>query len=63
MFPQNAEMERKIFSAEKKISSPSTPLRNSAEQDSSSSVLLSSSVKVNKDTEHRVKTSEYRCQI
>ena len=45
MFPRNAVMERKIFSADKKISSPSTPLRNSAEQDSSSSVLLSSSVK------------------
>ena len=38
-------MERKIFSAERKISSQSTPLKNSAEQDSSSTVLLSFSVK------------------
>ena len=38
-------MERKIFSAEMKISSQSTPLKNSAEQNSYSTVLLSSSVK------------------
>ena len=47
MFPRIAVMERKIFSADKKISSPTRapPLRNSAGQDSSSSVLLTSSLK------------------
>ena len=32
MLPKNAAMDRKIFSAERKISSPSTPLINSVEQ-------------------------------
>ena len=46
MFPRNAVMERKILRAERKISSPSTPLINSAEQTSSSYVFwFSSSVK------------------
>ena len=39
MFPRNAVMDRKIFRAEIKISSPSTPLINSAEQTSSSYVF------------------------
>ena len=38
VFPRNAVMERKIFSAERKIAR--NPLKNSAEQDSSSTVLL-----------------------
>ena len=43
--PEMQQWKEKIFSAEMKISSQSTPLKNSAEQDSSSTVLLSSSVK------------------
>ena len=46
MFPRNAVMDRKIFMAERKISSLSTPLINSAEQKSSMNVFwFSSSVK------------------
>ena len=40
VFPKNAAMDRKIFRAERKISSPSTPLINSTEQYSSPSVFL-----------------------
>ena len=46
MFPRNAVMDRKIFMAERKISSLSTPLINSAEQNSSMNVFwFSTSVK------------------
>ena len=46
VFPRNAVTERKIFRAERNISSLSTPLTNSAEQNSSWTVLwFSSSVK------------------
>ena len=40
MFPKNAEMDRKIFRAERKISSLSTPLMNFTEQYSSLTVFL-----------------------
>ena len=43
VFPRNAVMERKIFMAERKISSLSTPLINSAEQNSSMNVFWFSS--------------------
>ena len=39
VFPRNAAMERKIFRAERNISSLSMPLTNSAEQFSSWTVL------------------------
>ena len=46
VFPRNAVMERNIFTAERKISSQSTPLINSAEHHSSlSGFWFSSSVK------------------
>ena len=46
MFPRNAVMDRKILRAERNISSLSTPLINSAEQNSSMNVFwFSSSVK------------------
>ena len=46
MFPRNAVMDRKIFMAERKISSLSTLLINSTAQNSSMNVLwFSSSVK------------------
>ena len=46
VFPRNATREKKTFVAERKISSPCTPLVNSAEQDSSRNVFwFSSSVK------------------
>ena len=44
MFPRNAVMERKIFMAERKMSSLSTPLKNSAEQTSSLNVFWFSSL-------------------
>ena len=46
VFPRNATIEKKTFVAERKISSPCTPLVNSAEQDSSRNIFwFSSSVK------------------
>ena len=53
VFPRNAVTEKKIFRAERNISSLSTPLTNSAEQHSSWTVLwFSSSVRFSRAIFH-----------